>query len=88
MIDEQARPEAGRQEAIGCSGPAVAHQQALAFWGRPTVSRGDAQGARVTTRKSAAVDAGNGLLGARAVPGAALNALRALVVASPDYQTC
>lgn len=61
--------------------------EALSFWGEPTVS--DATRAvLVAYAKSAAVDAAKEPWEREGFPVVALNALRALVPATPDYQTC
>jgi Protein of unknown function (DUF1800) len=60
--------------------------QALDFWGDPSVSRAT-HGALIAYAKSAAVDAASASWERQQYPALALGALRALVVASPDYQT-
>ena len=60
--------------------------KALAFWGSPTVGRAT-RAALVSYAKAAAVDAANERWEREQYPALTLGALRALVVASPDYQT-
>jgi uncharacterized protein (DUF1800 family) len=67
--------------------PKTLTKQAIAFWGEPTLSKAS-QGALVSYAKSAAVDAATASWEREQYPTLALNALRALVVATPDYQTC
>jgi uncharacterized protein (DUF1800 family) len=86
MIDDQRalKPDAHKQSA-----PADPHslvKQALAFWGGPAVSPATRR-ALVSYAKAAAVDAATQSWEREQYPVLALNALRALVVASPDYQT-
>ena len=61
--------------------------QELAFWGEPTVSAATRQ-ALISYAKTAAVDVAKAPWEREQYPALALSALRALVVASPDYQTC
>jgi hypothetical protein len=86
MIDDKraATTEAPKGRAAD---PHALAQQALAFWGGPTVSRAT-HAALVSYAKAAAVDAATESWEREQYPALALNALRALVVASPDYQTC
>jgi uncharacterized protein (DUF1800 family) len=86
MIDEKhvAKPSSGKKPVP--SGPRALTKQALAFWGEPTVSRAT-HGALLSYAKAAAVDAATADWEREQFPQLALNALRALVVATPDYQT-
>jgi uncharacterized protein (DUF1800 family) len=87
MIDEKrsVKPHAaGKKVAVT---PRALANQALAFWGEPTVSPATRQ-ALISYAKSAAVDAAKAPWEREQYPALALSALRALVVASPDYQTC
>jgi uncharacterized protein (DUF1800 family) len=87
MIDEKRalKPNAARR--IVSLDPHALTKQALAFWGEPTVSRAT-HGALLSYAKAAAVDAATATWEREQFPVLALNALRALVVATPDYQTC
>jgi uncharacterized protein (DUF1800 family) len=70
--------------------PASAHQlteHAIDFWGKPTLSRATVEALR-SYAQSAAIDAASASWERDQYPVIALNALRALVVASPDYQAC
>jgi uncharacterized protein (DUF1800 family) len=69
------------------SNPHSIVKQALAFWGEPTVSRAT-HAALLAYAKAAAVNAATADWERQQFPQLALNALRALVVATPDYQTC
>jgi uncharacterized protein (DUF1800 family) len=62
-------------------------QQATEFWGSPTISA-RTQGALLTYARQAAVDAAGEKWQKEAFPVLTLNALRALVVSTPDYHTC
>ena len=62
-------------------------QKAIAFWGQPTLSPATVEALR-TYAKAAAVDAATASWERQQYPALALNALRALVVASPDYHAC
>jgi uncharacterized protein (DUF1800 family) len=66
--------------------PQALTREALEFWGTPTLS-GATYRALTAYAKSAAVDAANATWEREQYPTLALNALRALVIASPDYQT-
>ena len=61
--------------------------EAIAFWGNPTVSAATRR-ALSAYAQSAAIDSATATWERESYPVLALNALRALVVASPDYQTC
>jgi uncharacterized protein (DUF1800 family) len=67
--------------------PKVLTEEAIAFWGKPTVSAATRE-ALAAYAQSAAVDAATADWERQQFPVLTLNALRALVVASPDYQTC
>ena len=67
--------------------PNALAEQALAFWGAPNVSSATRR-ALVSYAKAAAVDAATESWEREQYPALALSALRALVVATPDYQTC
>jgi hypothetical protein len=87
MIDDKraVKPHAaGKKVAVN---PRALANQALAFWGEPTVSPATRH-ALIAYAKSAAVDAAKAPWEREQYPALALSALRALVVASPDYQTC
>jgi hypothetical protein len=93
MIPEQrvAKPREG-QARHGARAPAQADphrlvDEALAFWGRPALSAPTRQ-ALVSYAKAAAIDAATAQWEREQFPALALNALRAMVVASPDYHTC
>jgi uncharacterized protein (DUF1800 family) len=60
---------------------------AIAFWGKPTVSNATRAALRAYAQ-SAGVDAATAEWQRKAYPALTLNALRALVAVSPDYQTC
>ena len=85
----------GEQRALNPSvaaGTVAADPQALveaasSFWGSPTLSSATTT-ALVAYAQAAAVDAATKRWQREQFPVDALNALRALVVASPDYQTC
>jgi len=66
--------------------PNALAEQALAFWGAPSVSPATRR-ALVSYAKAAAVDAATESWEREQYPALALSALRALVVATPDYQT-
>jgi uncharacterized protein (DUF1800 family) len=67
--------------------PKALTAQALAFWGSPTVSAATRR-ALVSYARSAAIDAPKASWQREQYATLALSALRALVPASPDYQTC
>jgi uncharacterized protein (DUF1800 family) len=69
------------------SSPAKLVNKATEFWGSPTISA-RTRGALETYAKQAAVDAAGEKWEQEAFPLLTLNALRALVVATPDYHTC
>jgi uncharacterized protein (DUF1800 family) len=87
MIDEQRALKPNAAKRIASLSPRALTKQALAFWGEPTVSQAT-HGALLSYAKSAAVDAATATWEREQFPVLALNALRALVVATPDYQTC
>jgi uncharacterized protein (DUF1800 family) len=67
--------------------PRALTEQALAFWGNPTVSPATRQ-ALVSYARAAGVDAATASWEREQYPALALGGLRALVAATPDYQTC
>jgi uncharacterized protein (DUF1800 family) len=67
--------------------PRALTEQALAFWGGPTVSPATRR-ALVSYAQAAAIDAATASWEREQYPALALSGLRALVAASPDYQTC
>ncbi|HVC83768.1 MAG TPA: DUF1800 family protein [Solirubrobacteraceae bacterium] len=67
--------------------PQTLTEHAIAFWGKPTVSP-ETFKALTAYARSAAVDAATASWEREQYPVLAVNALRALVVASPDYHTC
>jgi hypothetical protein len=87
MIDEKRVLKPNAAKRVASLDPHVLTKQALAFWGEPTVSRAT-HGALLSYAKAAAVDAATATWEREQFPALALNALRALVVATPDYQTC
>lgn len=86
MIDDKRVLKAGEKSTVPAD-PQTLTRQALAFWGSPTVSRATRR-ALESYAKAAAVDAATASWEREQYPVIALNALRALVVATPDYQTC
>jgi hypothetical protein len=86
MIDDARALTPGGHRRGGPVDPRRLAAQALDFWGRPAVSAAT-RGALVAYAKSAAVDAASASWEREQYPALALGALRALVVASPDYQT-
>jgi uncharacterized protein (DUF1800 family) len=62
-------------------------EHAIDFWGRPTLSKATVAALR-SYAQTAGFDAATAKWEAEQYPVIALNALRALVVASPDYQAC
>jgi uncharacterized protein (DUF1800 family) len=87
MIDKQRALKPGDTKRSAAADPRSLTKQALAFWGGPSVSRATRR-ALESYAKSAAVDAATSSWEREQYPALALNALRALVVATPDYQTC
>ncbi len=87
MIDERRalKPSAGKSTVS--KDPHTLTNQALAFWGGPTVSPATRR-ALESYARSAAVEAATEPWEREQYPLLALNALRALVVVAPDYQTC
>jgi uncharacterized protein (DUF1800 family) len=61
--------------------------RAIAYWGKPTLSEATVRALR-SYAQSAAIDAATASWEREQYPVITLNALRALVVASPDYQAC
>ncbi|MGD0980586.1 MAG: DUF1800 domain-containing protein [Solirubrobacteraceae bacterium] len=62
-------------------------KQAIDFWGKPTISTPGRQ-ALTAYAQAAAVDSATATWEREQYPVLTLNALRALVVVTPDYQTC
>jgi hypothetical protein len=62
-------------------------ERAVAFWGSPTL-RPETRWKLLEFARRATADAGNASWKQRSYPPLILNALRQLVVVSPDYQTC
>jgi uncharacterized protein (DUF1800 family) len=87
MIDDKRVVKAGETSSTVPADPQALTRQALAFWGSPTVSRATRR-ALESYAKAAAVGAATAAWEREQYPVIALNALRALVVATPDYQTC
>jgi uncharacterized protein (DUF1800 family) len=87
MIDEKRALKPNAAKRVASLDPHALTKQALAFWGEPTVSRAT-HGALLSYAKAAAVDAATATWEREQFPVLALNALRALVVVTPDYQTC
>jgi len=69
------------------SDPKTLTRHAIAFWGHPTISP-PTQRALHAYARSAAIDAATADWERQQFPVLTLNALRALVAASPDYHTC
>jgi uncharacterized protein (DUF1800 family) len=67
--------------------PTALTKQAIEFWGAPTIS-GPTRAALSDYARAAAIDAASASWERDQYPVLALNALRALVVVTPDYQTC
>lgn len=87
MIDDSRALKPGAAKPSGSTDPHRLAKQALDFWGAPAVGTATRR-ALVSYAKAAAVDAASESWEREQYPTLALNALRALVVASPDYQTC
>lgn len=86
MIDKRALEPAAAKGRVPAD-PRALTEQALSFWGEPTVSAAT-RDALVAYARSAAVDSATASWEREQYPVLTLNALRALVAASPDYQTC
>jgi hypothetical protein len=86
MIDEKRSLKPGSAKGVTAN-PKRLTSQALSFWGGPTLSAAT-RGALISYARSAAVTAATEAWQREQYPVLALNALRALVVASPDYHTC
>jgi uncharacterized protein (DUF1800 family) len=86
MIGEKRAAKASAKGPVSAD-PKTLTRQALAFWGEPRVSQAT-HGALLSYAKSAAVNAATASWEREQYPALALNALRALVAATPDYQTC
>jgi hypothetical protein len=69
------------------SDPRRLTEHAIDFWGGPTLSRATV-GVLRSYARSAAIDAATASWQREQYPVITENALRALVVASPDYQAC
>jgi uncharacterized protein (DUF1800 family) len=85
MIDKSRELDPGTAKV-----PAHPHKltsEAIDFWGKPTVSTLTVKALR-SYAQSAAVDAATATWERQQFPVLTLNALRALVAASPDYHTC
>jgi uncharacterized protein (DUF1800 family) len=67
--------------------PKAMTREAISFWGGPTISPAT-RAALSDYARAAAIDAATASWEREQYPVLTLNALRALVVASPDYQTC
>ena len=67
--------------------PRALTEQAIAFWGKPTLSAQTLQALR-SYATSAAIDAATASWEDEQFPVLTINALRSLVVASPDYHAC
>jgi uncharacterized protein (DUF1800 family) len=87
MIDDKRAVKPHDVKKKASVDPKALTEQALAFWGGPTVSSATRR-ALLSYATSAAVNAATEPWEREQYPALALSALRALVVASPDYQTC
>ncbi len=87
MIDERRELKPNSAKRIASLDAHALTKQALAFWGEPTVSRATHR-VLLSYARAAAVDAATAEWEREQFPTLALSGLRALVVASPDYQTC
>ena len=87
MIDAQRVVNPITAKGTVAADPPALVEAASAFWGSPTLSPATAA-ALLSYAQSAAVDAATKRGQREEFPVLTLNALRALVVASPDYQTC
>jgi hypothetical protein len=87
MIDDTRALKPAHAKPSEPTDPHRLAKQALDFWGAPSVGAATRR-ALVSYAKAAAVDAASESWEREQYPTLALNALRALVVASPDYQTC
>ena len=87
MIGEQRALNPSVAKGTVPADPRTLVNDAIAFWGSPTLSPAT-HGALISYAQSAAVDAATKRWQREQFPVIALNALRALVVATPDYHTC
>jgi uncharacterized protein (DUF1800 family) len=87
MIDDKRKVKPHDPKKMLSVDPSALAEQALAFWGGPKMSSATRR-ALVSYAKAAAVDAATESWEREQYPALALSALRALVVATPDYQTC
>jgi uncharacterized protein (DUF1800 family) len=87
MIDDKRAVKPHDVKKKASVDPKALTEQALGFWGGPTVSSATRR-ALLSYATSAAVNAATEPWEREQYPALALSALRALVVASPDYQTC
>jgi uncharacterized protein (DUF1800 family) len=88
MIDDKRalKPKPSSTKHPAVADPHALAKQALDFWGGPTVSP-STRAALVSYAKSAAIDAASESWEREQYPVLAVNGLRALVAATPDYQT-
>jgi hypothetical protein len=86
MIDDRRAVKPHDPKKKTSVNPRALTEQALAFWAAPTLSP-VTRAALLAYARSAAVDAAKEPWQRDQYPALALGALRALVVASPDYQT-
>jgi uncharacterized protein (DUF1800 family) len=86
MIDEKRAIDPNGKVKVTAK-PHKLVSDAAAFWGSPTLSKRTTR-ELLSYAKSAAVDAAGEQWEREAFPVLTLNALRALVVATPDYHTC
>jgi len=84
MIEQKRVLEPGKAKVP--SNPRALTREAIAFWGAPTLSRETVAALRAYARS--AIDSANASWERDQYPALTLNALRALVVASPDYHAC
>jgi uncharacterized protein (DUF1800 family) len=86
MIDDQRAVKPHQAGKKVSADPRALTDQALAFWGHPTVSTATRH-TLISYAQSAAVDAAKQPWERGQYPALALSALRALIAATPDYQT-
>jgi hypothetical protein len=86
MIGEQRELNPADARGTVSSDPQTLVEAASAFWGSPTLSPATSE-ALISYAKAAAVTAASKRWQREEFPDIALNALRALVIATPDYQT-
>jgi uncharacterized protein (DUF1800 family) len=86
VIDEKRELKTAATKKPAPVDPQALTRQALSFWGDPTVSPATRR-ALASYARAAAVDAASASWEREQYPVLAVNALRALVVATPDYQT-